>query len=80
MVYVDDDPVCLAHGRAYLEHDDYHSIYVPGSICNPVAVFDDPRVRTRITPTAPWAVLIRTLLPHIGDHRNPARMMRQLVD
>lgn len=32
------------------------------------------------TPTAPWAVLIRTLLPHIGDHRNPARMMRRLIE
>lgn len=80
MVYVDDDPVCLAHGRAYLDHDEYNSMYLPGNITNPVAVFDNPRVRIRITSTTPWAVVIGTVLPHIGDDRDPARIMRQLIE
>lgn len=80
VVYVDNDPVCLAHGRAYLEHDDYHSIYLPGSICHPDTLLGHPRVRTRSDPTQPWGVLAGNLLHYIDDQQNPAQAMRCLIE
>ncbi len=79
VVYLDNDPVVLAHGRALLEENDYTHL-VDQDIFNPRAVLQDETVRTQIDFTRPLAFLqLGTLHHHNGPREQPAEIMREYI-
>lgn len=81
VLYVDNDPVVLAHGRALLE-DNENTKLVGANIFEPSAVLDDPLVRQHLDFTRPIALLqVATLHHHSADEGlAPAEVMRAYID
>jgi len=78
VVYVDNDPVVLAHARDML-----HA--VPGTIItnhdlrDPDAIIDDPRIQAVLDFDRPIAVLLLATLHFVADADNPAGVVSALM-
>lgn len=70
VVYVDIDPIVLAHGRALLADDDTTTV-ITGDVRDVDAVFADPEVTALIDTTQPFAVLAASILHHLSDDEDP---------
>jgi len=70
VVYVDHDPVVLAHSRALLATDD-GVIAVKADFRDSAEVLGDPGVLRLIDFSQPVAVLILSVLHFIGDEEDP---------
>jgi SAM-dependent methyltransferase len=80
VVYVDNDPVVLAHGRALLEENE-HTHFVAEDIFEPERILENEVVREHIDFTQPLIMLQMGTLHHFnGDRKRPAEIMRQYVD
>ncbi|MFI6029333.1 SAM-dependent methyltransferase [Amycolatopsis magusensis] len=80
VVYVDNDPVVLAHGRALLEENDRTHL-ISADIFHPREVLEHAEVRANLDFSQPIALLqAGTLHHHVGDPAEPARIMREYVD
>ncbi|MBS2964903.1 SAM-dependent methyltransferase [Actinocrinis puniceicyclus] len=78
VVYVDNDPVVLAHGRALLESDE-HAYIIEADIFEPATVLAHETVRQRIDFSRPLALLHVGTLHHLeGD--SGAIVMKQYID
>jgi hypothetical protein len=75
VVYVDNDPVVLVHGRALLEKDD-QTIVVSGDITEPQSVLAAPEVRELLDFSRPVAVIASAVLHHLTDDECPAGVIR----
>ena len=78
VVYVDNDPVVLAHGRALLESNDNVHM-VSADIFTPSQVLENETVRRYIDFSRPVVLLQVGTLHHLEGDRGPA-LMRQYVD
>ena len=80
VVYIDNDPVVLAHGRALLEeNDDTH--FVSADIFQPREILDNELIRKYIDFTRPLAFLqLGTLHHYEGGSDAPAAIMREFID
>jgi hypothetical protein len=80
VVYVDNDPVVLAHGRALLEEHE-RSHLISADIYEPREVLDHEVVHKVIDLTRPLALIQCGTLHHYnGPREDPARIMREYVD
>lgn len=80
VVYVDNDPVVIAHGRALLEENE-RTHFVSEDIFQPRRLLENPAIIERIDLSRPVAFLqLGTLHHYDGDRRRPAEMMREFVD
>jgi SAM-dependent methyltransferase len=79
IVYVDNDPIVLAFGGALLAQNARTAV-VPGDLRRPAAVLDHPRTRALIDFSEPVGVLAVAVLHFIGDHEDPAGIVRTLRD
>ncbi len=80
VVYVDNDPVVLAHGRALLEEND-HTHFVAEDIFEPSRVLENEVVRQNIDFTQPIALLQLGTLHHFnGPKERPAEIMKEYID
>lgn len=78
VVYVDNDPVVIAHGEALLEENDY-THFVPADIFEPQQVLQHPDVRKHLDFTEPIALLqVGTLHHYTAD--NGGELMKEYVD
>lgn len=71
VVYVDIDPIVLAHGRALLA-DDRTTTVIQGDVTQPPTVFDNPELRAAIDLDRPVAVIAAGILHHLDDVRAAA--------
>jgi hypothetical protein len=71
VVYVDNDPVVLAHGQALLA-DNSTTTVILGDLLRPETVFDDPAVCSNLDQSQPFAVLLAGMLHLLSDAQNPA--------
>lgn len=79
IVYVDNDPVVLAHGRALLEEND-RTHFVAADIFQPKEILDNATVRRHIDFTEPLALLQLGTLHHFdGPRERPAEIMREYI-
>ncbi len=78
IVYVDNDPIVVAHGRALLEdNEDTH--FAAANIFNPPEVLNNELVRTHIDFAQPLAVLhVATMHSYDGD--DPVGVLRSYID
>jgi SAM-dependent methyltransferase len=79
VVYVDNDPVVLAHGRALLEENE-NCLFVAEDIFEPKTVLGNEDVNTMIDFTRPMAFLQMGTLHHFnGPREQPAEIMREYI-
>ena len=66
VVYVDKDPIVLAHGRALLADEEYTTV-ITADIRDTDAIFDNPTTREFIDYDQPYAVLCVSIFHHLHD-------------
>ncbi|ASR35641.1 hypothetical protein BAY61_12250 [Prauserella marina] len=79
VVYVDNDPVVQAHGRALLEENDF-TFFSPADLTRPSELLADPVVRKHIDFDEPLALYQISTLHHVPDDQRPHDIMAELVD
>jgi SAM-dependent methyltransferase len=80
VVYVDNDPVVLAHGRALLEENE-NTHFVAEDIFEPQRILEHEVVRQHIDFSQPVAFLQLGTLHHFnGPDERPAEIMKEYVD
>jgi SAM-dependent methyltransferase len=79
IVYVDIDPIVLAHGRAILAND-ANTTVVTADIRDPESVLDHPDVKAHIDFSKPVCVMLVGILHHLADDENPGRIVEVLRD
>jgi SAM-dependent methyltransferase len=70
VVYVDNDPIVLAHGRALLEENENTAV-VTADLREPEKVLNHPTVQRLIDFSQPVGVLLVGILHHLHDDENP---------
>ncbi len=74
VVYVDIDPVAVAHSRAMLAGNPLADI-IRADLRNVTAIFDDPRARQLLDPSQPMGVLMVAMLHFVPDEADPANIV-----
>jgi hypothetical protein len=80
VVYVDYDPVVLAHARALLAAAESATTVVRADIREPAAIFKDPEVDRLIDFAEPVGVLFVSILHGIRDRDDPVGIVRAFAD
>ncbi|MCI2415940.1 SAM-dependent methyltransferase [Saccharopolyspora sp. K220] len=79
VVYVDNDPVVQAHGRALLEEND-RTRFVAGDLTDPAALLADPMVRGHLDFNRPLALIQCSTIHHVPDSQDPNGIMVAYID
>jgi hypothetical protein len=79
VVYVDNDPVVAAHGRALLE-EGRNAFFAVADLTRPDEVLADDTVVNHIDLTRPLGLMQVSTLHHVADDLDPAAIMRAYVD
>ncbi|TDQ53467.1 SAM-dependent methyltransferase [Actinorugispora endophytica] len=79
VVYVDRDPIVLAHGRALLAENQYTAV-VHGDLRDPAAILAHPGVRRLVDFDEPVAVLLSGVLHFLLDEDDPHALVGVLRD
>ena len=79
VVYVDNDPVVLAHVRALLATLPTTTV-VTADLRNPDTIFDHPDTRELVDFEQPFAVLLNGVVHYLADEDGPERVLGQIRD
>jgi len=79
VVYADNDPAVIAHGRVLLE-DNEHTYFIPGDLTKPEEILSDPVVTSHLDLDRPIALLQCLTVHHIPDLADAQRVMAGYVD
>jgi hypothetical protein len=78
VVYVDTDPVAIAHSRSILAGNDQATI-VQADLRDPEAILSHPEVKRLIDPERPVALLLLAVLHFVTDEEGPGDLVRRLM-
>ncbi|MFF7177435.1 SAM-dependent methyltransferase [Streptomyces sp. NPDC008121] len=79
VVYVDHDPVAVAHSRAVLEGNDGAAV-VSADLRKPREILDNPEVERLLDLDKPVALLLVAVLHFLEDQDEPAKAVAELLD
>jgi SAM-dependent methyltransferase len=80
VIYVDNDPLVLAHARALLRsHGPGETRFIQADLRDPEAILGDPNLVALIDFAQPLAVLLVATLHHIPDAEDPAGIVARLL-
>lgn len=79
VVYVDNDPIVLVHGRALLVENENTTV-VTADLRDPQAVLADPEVNRLIDFSQPVGVLLVGVLHHLHDSEDPQGVAKAYMD
>ncbi len=79
VIYVDNDPIVLAHGRAILEENDRTHL-VDADLTKPDEVLGHPVVKKFLEPGAPIALIQSSTLHHVSDDLRPHDIVRRYME
>jgi len=79
VVYVDHDPVAIAHSRAILR-DDPNTMVVAGDLRSPKHVLDHPDLRRLVDLDRPVGVLLNAVLHFVPDDDEAGGIVSELAD
>ncbi|MCC5036662.1 SAM-dependent methyltransferase [Streptomyces sp. WAC 00631] len=79
VVYVDNDPIVLAHGRALLEENENTAV-ITADMRDTDGIFNHPEVERLIDFDEPVAALFVSVLHCIKDEDDPAGLIRTVRD
>ncbi|MEU4310988.1 SAM-dependent methyltransferase [Nocardia sp. NPDC024068] len=77
VVYVDVDPLCVAHGRAMLERNE-NTRYLPGDLTDPEATLAN--TGRYLDMRRPIAVVFGAVLHHLDESDDPAGVVSRYID
>ncbi len=81
VVYVDNDPIVLAHARALLTGTPQgRTEYIDADLRDVGAILDAPALRATIDLNQPVALLLIAILHFVGDADDPYGIVKRLVD
>ncbi len=79
VVYVDIDPVVVAHARMILDRDPIAAV-IRADLCQPAEVLDHPDLRRVLDLHEPVAVLMIAVLHFVPDESRPAQIVADYRD
>jgi hypothetical protein len=79
VVYVDNDPMVLVHGRVLLADEETTTV-IQGDIREPEEILRHPVVGEYLDFTQPVGLLLMSILHHVNDNEGPDRIARVLRD
>jgi hypothetical protein len=79
VIYVDNDPVVAAHGRALLEENDQTRLVV-ADLTDPDAIFGHPDINRYLDLSRPVGVIHSNTIHHVPDEQQPRKIMSRYVD
>jgi SAM-dependent methyltransferase len=80
VVYIDNDPVVLAHGRALLEEND-QTHFLSADIFNPPEILQHEEVNKFLDLSKPLIFLqVGTFMLYDGPRDKPAKIMQEYID
>ncbi|MFC7328695.1 SAM-dependent methyltransferase [Marinactinospora rubrisoli] len=79
VVYVDNDPIVLAHGRALLAEAGVATV-IQADLYEPEAIFESPQLRELIDLSRPVAIILAAIIHHVPDEQDPEAVVRRLHD
>jgi S-adenosyl methyltransferase len=77
VVYVDNDPIVLAHGRALLADSSVTAV-IEGDVRAPEGILGDPELRRLIDFERPVGVLLCGIVHYIMDEEDPGGVLQRL--
>jgi hypothetical protein len=81
IVYVDNDPIVLAHARALLTSSrEGRTAYIDADLRQPEDILGDPELRGTLDLTRPVALMMVAILHFVLDDRDPYGVVARLVD
>ncbi len=81
VVYVDNDPIVLAHARALLTSTpEGRSAYIEADLCEPDKILAAPAIVETLDLTKPVALMLVGILHFVPDEANPAPAVTTLID
>ena len=81
VVYVDNDPIVLAHARALLTSSpEGRTAYIPADLREPETILDDPVTRQTLDFTQPIALMLVAVLHFVPDEEQPRQIVDTLLD
>ncbi|MFD1830676.1 SAM-dependent methyltransferase [Streptomyces desertarenae] len=80
VVYVDNDPVAVAHSRAVLEGEEHRTGVVSADLRSPADILGSGEVRRLLDPDRPVALLLVALLHFLEDGDDPWGKVAELRD
>lgn len=82
VVYVDNDPIVLAHGRALLQENDNTTV-ITADMRDTEEIFGNPEVQRLIDLSEPLAVLFVSVMhciPDASDRGGPVEVLERVLD
>jgi S-adenosyl methyltransferase len=80
VVYMDNDPIVLAHGRALLtSHPAGRTAYIQADLHDPDAILRHPAVRETLDLRQPVALMLVAVLHFFPDDQDPAGIVSTLL-
>ncbi|MEU9886052.1 SAM-dependent methyltransferase [Sphaerisporangium sp. NPDC051011] len=79
VVYIDNDPIVLTHGRALLA-DNRQTIVLDGDLRDPEAILADPRVTAHLDFDRPVGLLLLAVLHFVPEDDVAERIVKTLRD
>ncbi|GAA1772022.1 SAM-dependent methyltransferase [Luedemannella helvata] len=81
IVYVDNDPIVLAHARALLASTpEGRTEYIDADLRDVSKILESPQLRAAIDLDRPVALMLIAIMHFVGDADDPYGVTRQLVD
>jgi hypothetical protein len=81
IVYVDNDPLVLAHARALLTSTpEGRTAYISADLREPAVILADPVVRDVLDFSQPVALILAAILHFVTDSDEPGRIIATLLD
>ncbi|MFI7100890.1 SAM-dependent methyltransferase [Streptomyces sp. NPDC050161] len=80
VVYLDNDPMVLAHGRMMLQENLATTAVVDADLRDTDKIFENPEVRRLIRCDQPVAALFVSVLHCVPDRDDPWRLLRDVAD
>jgi hypothetical protein len=78
VVYVDHDPVVLAHARDLLGQE-HKAVIIGHDMRNPDDILNDPELRQMLDFSKPVGLLFVSMLQFLSDDDQPGRIIRRLL-
>jgi hypothetical protein len=81
IVYVDNDPIVLAHARALMTSDPAGATaFIQADLHDPDKILDDPALRRTLDLGEPVALMLVAILMYIRNEENPQGLVSALMD
>lgn len=79
VVYVDNDPIVLAHARALMSSAG-QTAFIQADVLEPEAILADLTLRETLDLTQPVALMLVGILMHLRDEDRPYKIVTRLLD